>query len=91
MTGVGLERTRPKRLVPFTSASYHSAIRAVFLDVNSMDDGRRYHLLVFNIKDTILYIAMSTKYQEWDSIQATEVTGDLNQHLIPLGHPACMF
>ena len=61
MTGVGFEPTPPKRLVPKTSALDHSAILPVCCVVNGMDDGRRYHVQVFKIQETILCIVMSTK------------------------------
>ena len=67
MTGVGLEPTPSMGLVPQPSHLDHPAILPVGCVVNSIDDGRRYHLQVFNINDTILSIAMSMKYQEWDS------------------------
>ncbi len=61
MTVVGLEPTPEKWLVPLSSALDHSAILPVCFVVNSMDDGRRYHVQVFKIKETILCIGMSTK------------------------------
>ncbi len=67
MTGEGLQPIPLKWLVPKISTSYHSAILPVCFLVNIIDDCRRYHLQVFNIKDRILCIALSTKCQEWDS------------------------
>ena len=67
VTGVGFEPTPPKRLVPKTSALDHSAILPVCCVVNSMNDGRRYHVQVFKIQETIHCIGMSTKQLEWYS------------------------
>ncbi len=52
--GVGLELTPPKRLVTQTNALDHLAILPVCDVANSMDYGRRYHVQVFKIKETIL-------------------------------------
>ena len=62
---------------------------ACMLEVNSMDDFRRYHLQVFKITETILGVGMSTNWSGTRT-HTTEVTGALNQRLRPLGHPACM-
>ncbi len=64
MTGTGLEPKQPEWLVPETSALDHSAILPVFWMINSMNDGKTYHVQVFKIKLTILCIVMSTKWQE---------------------------
>ena len=59
MTGVGLEPTPSKGLVPQPSHLDHPAILPVGCVVNSIDDGRRYHVQVFEIRETILRIRMS--------------------------------
>ncbi len=59
MTAVELEPTRPKCLVPYTRALEHSAILSLCCVVNSTDDGKRYHLQVFETKGIILCIEMS--------------------------------
>ena len=64
MTGTGLEPKPPEWLVPETSALDHSAILPVYWMINSMNDGKTYHVQGFKIKLTILCIVMSTKWQE---------------------------
>ena len=63
MTGTGLEPKQPEWLVPETSALDHSVILPVYFRVISMKDGKTYHVQVFKIMETILYIVMSTKWQ----------------------------
>ncbi len=87
----GSQTHEPKWLMPLTSASYHSAILPVCVVVNSMDNGKRYHLQVFNIKDTILCIAMRQNVRNGAQTHGTELTGAFNQHLRLNGHLGYMF
>ena len=68
-----------------------SAILRVCFVVNSIDDGKKYHVPVFKIKETILCIGLSAKLLEKDSTHSMEVNGSLNQHLRLIGHLGYMF
>ncbi len=61
MTGVGLDPMPLKCLVPKFSTSFNSAILPECFEVNSVDDGQRYHVQVVKIRETILFLGMSKK------------------------------
>ncbi len=67
MIGVVLTPTQAKWVVPKTGILDHSAILPVCFVFNCMDDGWRYCVQVFKIKETLLCVEMSIKLEDWDS------------------------
>ncbi len=83
------EVTGARKPTPLTMV--HPACGKCFFVVNSNDNGRRYHVHVFKIKETILCIGCQQNDRSGSWTHGTEVTGALNQHLKPHGHLACVF
>ncbi len=91
MTGVGLEPTPLKCLVPKTWTFNKLVILSIYCNINCKHVDEWYKQHVCKIQAVIVFIGMSKKDRSWTQTDTTKVTGALNQRLRPLSHPACMF